>query len=104
MPGQRRADGDRDLGQVGRNREQDHAAQGSAEVQALSQDVGVVRQLDPGDPDHDGGDDEDQEKDQRGQRGHVGLRVGGGRASVAVSTLKAGRWGLRSHLCDVQTL
>jgi hypothetical protein len=52
--------GDRDLRQVRRDRQQDHPAQGRAEVQAVIQHVGGVGQLDARDPDHAGTSGEDQ--------------------------------------------
>ncbi|MDQ0604759.1 hypothetical protein QF037_009104 [Streptomyces canus] len=45
------ADGDGDLGQVGGDREEDQAAQRTAQVKAFSEHVCVVGQLDTGVPD-----------------------------------------------------
>jgi hypothetical protein len=51
---------DRDVELAAGGREQDQPAEGLAQVQAVGQDVGVVGQEDPGDPDRDRAADEDE--------------------------------------------
>jgi len=70
--GRGRADGDRDLGQVGRDREQDQAAERRSEVQPVGQHVGARAQPDAGDPDDHRADDEDGEV---GRERHSGQQV-----------------------------
>ena len=64
----RRTDGDRQLGEgfVATAR-QDEPAQGGPQVQALCQDVGVVRELDPGQPDDRPAREEDQQQEGCGK-------------------------------------
>ena len=66
------ADGDRDLGQVGRDREQDQPAERRPEVQPVGQHVGAVAEPGAGDPDHHHADDED---DEVGRERHPGQQV-----------------------------
>ncbi len=64
----RSRDGDRDLRQRARNREQDHAAERLAEVVAPVDRVGRLRKCDPGDPRDGGRSSEDPDQDGCGER------------------------------------
>ena len=54
LPDTRSRHRDGDLGQVGRDAQEDDATERGTEVQPLGQHVGVVRELDPGAPDDTG--------------------------------------------------
>lgn len=60
------ADGDGDLGQVRRHREDDQPAERATEVEVVVDDVGALRQPDAGEPDDDpSGDEDGDEKPER---------------------------------------
>jgi hypothetical protein len=71
IPADRRADGIRDLGQVGGEGEHNQPANGAAEVQLVVEHIRRLRQLDAGDPDYGCGPDEDG--DEQSQREGVHL-------------------------------
>jgi hypothetical protein len=77
VAGGRGRDRDRDLGQRSRDRQENDPAERLAEVEAAVDDVGRLRERDPGDPGRDGGDGEDaDELDRRERSDRPILRAG----------------------------